>query len=200
MPADKQRNNRRGSKGRGGRPSKLTPARIERLASLLEAGNFFEQACRLADVSPSTAYSWLARGRDEEAAAAAAAEEEAEEEAEAGVEAPMPKPSLFRRFAEAVELAEARVEDRALSGILAAGERDWRALAWFLEHRFPVHWGRVSRVTATATIEEGPAEPLLLLLTVQERQVAADELAAWRSEKQALLRDDPTAQLHAPPG
>jgi transposase len=34
-----------------------------------------------------------------------------------------------------------RVEEACVSGILRAGQDDWRALAWVLERRWPRRWG-----------------------------------------------------------
>lgn len=51
-------------------------------------------------------------------------------------------------FRNAVELAEAHPVINSVSGILSAGKKDWRALAWWLEHcpRTKEAWKRVEQL------------------------------------------------------
>jgi hypothetical protein len=72
---------RRGASGQPsarGRPSKLTPAREERILAALRAGNYLETAGRLAGISSSTLHKWRSEFPEfSEAVDAARAEAEA---------------------------------------------------------------------------------------------------------------------------
>lgn len=168
-----------------GRPSKLTPARIERVCDSLRAGNFFKVACRAANLSESCGRKWLRRGREE-----AEAREDREDTGEDA-----PDDLLFLQFFHAVTRAECEAEAGAVAGILAAGRADWRALAWYLERKHPDHWGRVDRLKAQITgKDEGPFEVEITSAVLAE---AAGELASWREEQRALVGE--WMQRPAPP-
>lgn len=53
--------------------------------------------------------------------------------------------SLYRQFYEAMEESRSFAETEAVKGILAAGKRQWQALAWFLERRYPERWALKKR-------------------------------------------------------
>lgn len=71
-----------------------------------------------------TFYTWLQKG---------------EEDYERGVS------SLYRQFYEAMEESRSIAETEAVKGILEAGKKQWQALAWFLERRYPERWGQKKR-------------------------------------------------------
>ncbi len=99
------------------RPTKLTPDVRDRIATMIQAGAYAEQAARAAGISSSTYYSWLERGE--------------------GGERP------FSEFSEAVKTAEAVAEQERVERIqYAAADGTWQAAAWWLERRFPGRWGR----------------------------------------------------------
>jgi hypothetical protein len=54
--------------------------------------------------------------------------------------------SIYREFWESIQKAEAAAEARAVSGVMAAGRRNWTAYAWYLERKFPDRWGRKDKV------------------------------------------------------
>ncbi len=115
----------------GGRPTKLTPEVIKRIASALKAGAYPENAAAWAGVKPSTLRSWLY----------AAAQ-------------PGCKSKILREFSAALDkaLSEAELSD---IGVItrAAQSGDWKAAAWRLERRFPKRWGR--RDASTVTVQGG---------------------------------------------
>lgn len=98
-------------RGRTGTP-KLTPELVERITVLLRRGLYRETACATVGISSRTLRHWLQRA------------------SEGG-----PHSARFRRFAEAIEKAEAEAEGIAAAAIMKAGMEDWRALAWILERR-----------------------------------------------------------------
>jgi transposase len=103
-----------------GRRIKLTRELLHEITARLAGGLYFDTACRLCSVSPSSGYGWLARGR-------ALAEQYPDDLPEQAEE------SLFLEFLEAVENAKAEAEARSVLGIREAGKTDWRAHAWYLE-------------------------------------------------------------------
>ncbi|MFJ7137991.1 hypothetical protein [Streptomyces fungicidicus] len=148
----------RTSNRRRGRPSLLTPERVEAIVAASAVGANTFLAAEAAGVSRATLARWLARGRD--AAEARDAGEPAASHDDAYVD-------LFRR----VGLARAQMATRALARVLQAGagslvleervrtytdpvtgldveERqirylrpDWRAAAWWLTRVFPNQYG-----------------------------------------------------------
>lgn len=124
------------------RPTKLTQAVHEAIVSALETGNYFDTACEHAGIAESTGYSWLARGR---------AELERRESPRVKVgTAQWDKEQPFVEFVEAVSRVSAAVEMATIATIQRLGQDDWRALAWFMEHRYPKKWGKQVKEVAGA--------------------------------------------------
>jgi len=134
----------------GGRPSKLTPARVERLHDALRLGLSQQLASHHAGISPRTYRNWMKRG----------------EEAQRGEYATFFADSQ-RAVAQGVLALVEAINDAAVAG-------DWRAAAWLLERRFPQDYAR-SRVEhgdpddgprdikITEIIVQGPAKGPVLL-------------------------------------
>lgn len=102
--------------GRGGRPTKLTPALIAQLACTVARGNYVEVACAEVGIAKSTFYEWLQRG---------------------GAASSGP----CREFSDAIKKAQASAEARDLAVIDAAAQAGvWQAAAWKLERRSPERW------------------------------------------------------------
>lgn len=116
------------------RPTKLTPARQKDIEEAILAGNYFGAACEYAGIDERTGYNWMARGRDE----LARRENPRVKEGTAQWE----KEEDFVQFFQTITRASARVEVRVVAKIQQAGDEDWRALAWFMEHRYPTKWGK----------------------------------------------------------
>lgn len=105
-----------------GRRLKLTPELIEQAAKLIAGGNYASTVFQMLGVGESTWYRWLEKGRDSKGR------------------------SIYREFWESIQKAEAAAEARAVSGVMAAGRRNWTAYAWYLERKFPDRWGRKDKV------------------------------------------------------
>lgn len=113
------------------RPTKLTPELQEEILGYIKEGMYIEPACALAHVTRQTYHNWKTWG----------------EEGGEGENA-----ELYREFFDAATHAEAVAQHSATVGIcdaadvqtLAENEKpgDWRALAWFLERRFPALYGK----------------------------------------------------------
>jgi hypothetical protein len=100
-----------------GRPTKLTPQRRDDLTLLLAQGVPIKLAASATNVSPRSVRRWLREGDLRERVAEV-------------------------RAAEQVDLhGAASAEARLVVLILRASEHDWRASAWWLEHRWPEMWG-----------------------------------------------------------
>jgi hypothetical protein len=115
---------------KGGRPSKFTPERRERLLLSLRAGAFFQVACASAGISDSLGYEWLQQGK---------ADQDAGEETE------------HAKFLDAYTRACAEIELR-LQQIWLGGMQDNPGEAGkFLAARFPSRWGRREIVARVET-------------------------------------------------
>lgn len=103
-------------------PTKCTPERAERLIELVRQGSFREAACAAVGVTPKSLRTWL-------------------QLADQGDE-------RYVEFARKLREAEAHVENDCVFTIKSLGSDDWRALAWYLEKRFPNRFGdmRVAKV------------------------------------------------------
>ena len=109
------------SKAKTGRPSKLTESRMEKLIEALRAGAYRIDACRAAGIHYNTLLAWEKKG-------------EAQEKGE------------FSEFLDALRKAEAEAVITNVGVITrAAQDGDWRAAAWFLEHKYPDKWARVEK-------------------------------------------------------
>jgi hypothetical protein len=109
------------SKAKTDRPSKLTESRMEKLIEALRAGAYRIDACRAAGIDYNTLLAWEKKG-------------EAQEKGE------------FSEFLDALRKAEAEAVITNVGVITrAAQDGDWRAAAWFLEHKYPDKWARVEK-------------------------------------------------------
>ena len=103
--------------GHGGRPTKFSPELGTRIIDLLRTGMYVETVSAAVGLHKDTLYRWLKRGA-------------------------RAKTGALREFSDAFQKAVIEQEQRALIGIQLHGKREWTALAWFLERRFPDRWGR----------------------------------------------------------
>ena len=104
---------------------KLTEEAHASIVDALRAGNYVEDAVAAAGLHKATYYRWIEQG-------------------EADLE--HDKDTAQARLCDAVRQASAASEVEYLTIIREAGERgQWRAAAWFLEHRYPDKWGPRSK-------------------------------------------------------
>lgn len=141
--------------GTRGHLSKFTPEVVERIVSLLAAGNYDGTAATAAGISPKTFYVWLRRGAPDGPAADA----------------------RYRDFRRRVERAQSEGEARNVALIARAATDNWQAAAWLLERRHPERWARLSQrpQTEDPAPAEKPADPF----------DEVDELASRRRERPA---------------
>jgi transposase-like protein len=106
-----------------GRPPKLDNEKIEKFCDLIIQGRSFAKAAIMIGVSPSTLQRWLKRGRNEQDG------------------------SMYRKLVdmvdEATELSEFELRHRV--SLAGQDSKNWRALAWMLERRFPEKYGKQSQ-------------------------------------------------------
>ncbi len=113
-----------------GRPSKLTPQFREEFVNLIKYGNYVETACAMMGIDRSTYYYWMKKGENSKRA------------------------TKYRKFYLEVEHAKAWSEARDLAILKKHAETNWRAMAWYLERRYPGHWGeKVVRIPVTSDID-----------------------------------------------
>lgn len=111
-----------------GRPTKLNRDRHDRIVQMLRSGNYRDAAARAAGIAPSTLYSWLERGSNEQV-------------------------GPYHDFAAAVDQAEAEAEVYAVAIIRRAMADNYRAAVTYLERRHPERWRR--RNTTELTGKDG---------------------------------------------
>ncbi|WP_331721804.1 hypothetical protein OG596_38660 (plasmid) [Streptomyces sp. NBC_01102] len=199
---------------RPGRPSLLTPERVDAIVRASAVGAATSLAAEAAGVSRATLARWMGRGRD--AAEAREAGEPADPRDDAYVD-------LYRR----VEQARARMATQALARVLQAGagslvleervrtytdpvtgldveERqvhylrpDWRAAAWWLARVFPEHYGPNAK-SFDQVLDEFTAQEL----HDEHDRAEPTELAGLAERLQLALAqtapDTPPAELPAP--
>jgi hypothetical protein len=104
-----------------GRPSKLTESRMEKLIEALRSGSYRIDACRAAGVHYNTLLAWEKKGESRTS-------------------------GEYVEFLEALRRAEAEAVVSSVEVITkAATDGDWRAAAWFLEHKYPNNWARLDK-------------------------------------------------------
>jgi hypothetical protein len=124
---------------KSGRPPKLTPELIEKIADVVRAGNYIDTAAVFCGVSKASLHDWMKRGHEQ-------------------------KRGRYRDFLDAMEQAQATADVRDHANITKAGGRDWRASAEHLRLRHPNRYakktvdvgnadGKAFGVTVTDTVE-----------------------------------------------
>lgn len=71
-------------------------------------------------------------------------------------------------LAERVEVAEQQAEIDAVKTIRTAG--DWKAMAWFLERKFPERWAQTHKQQADSTLKELQAKKLEVEIKILEQE------------------------------
>ncbi len=104
---------------------KLTTEIQQKICDAIRAGNFLVTAAVYAGVGKTALHEWLKRGANEDK-------------------------GIYRDFVAGVEKANADAETRAvLLVIKSASAGSLQASTWFLERKFPHHWGRRDKLDAT---------------------------------------------------
>ncbi len=127
-----------------GRKTKLTPEVQDTIVEYISQGNYDYIAAQAAGVCKETFYDWIARG-------------------EAGEEP-------FLQFLHSVKKAETAREAITVNKVLAAGDRDWRALATYLERKYPARWGRKD----TTNVNLGGQDGKPLVFNIQLKPINDD--------------------------
>ena len=104
-----------------GRRPKLTKELVKKAISLKSDGMSDKDICIACDVSQSAFYRWQENGG---------------------------KSDLQRELVEGLKKAESNYKGALLRSIKEQGKKDWRALCWLLERKYPEEYSRVDRVTA----------------------------------------------------
>ena len=147
------------SKKRNGRPPKLTPEVQARIEQSLRAGNYREVAARFAGVSARTVKAWYAEGK---------------KHSNKG------RSSQFRDFYGAVNKAEADAEVLVVGRLMAAASHDVKAMAFWLERKHSVRWGRPApKQEIELTGKDGG--PVKVTKEVTEAEV----LALWKAHEKS---------------
>lgn len=137
-----------------GRPSKLTPERVEILVDALRAGNFENVAARLAGIGERTFHRWMSQG----------AEPDADEE--------------FRHFRQLVLSSVDHAERTAVEAWRRHFDGDWRAAKEFLQCRYTKQWAKAERQR-----NGQPATNVTVNTQVNIVEAALDQLDERRQKK-----------------
>jgi transposase-like protein len=113
----------------GGRPTKFTPETRERILDAIGRGATRDSAAGAAGITATLLYRWLQRGRRDR---------RKHEQTE------------FVEFIEALEKKEAEFLNKTIGRIIIAGKKNWTALAWWAERRYPAQWGDQRKAIAEA--------------------------------------------------
>jgi transposase len=130
-----------------GRPTVLTPALINQVASLLRSGCLIETAAAAVGITRETLYAWLRK----------AAKLEILRQTEFSAERPFEltgEDALLIDFSDTYKKALAIAELQNVATIKRASRKYWQAAAWLLERRYPQRWGRRIRAEITALDDE----------------------------------------------
>lgn len=114
---------------KNGRPLKLTPELIEKMASVVRIGNYLDTAARFCGVDKLSFYSWMKKGHAQ-------------------------KRGIYRDFLNAMEEAQAAADVRDHGHIASASGKDWRAAVEHLRLRNQARYG-AKRVELTGA-DGGP--------------------------------------------
>ena len=104
-----------------GRRPKLTKELVKKAIALKSDGMSDKDICIACGVSQTAFYRWQENGG---------------------------KSDLQRELVEGLKKAESDYKGALLRSIKEQGEKDWRALCWLLERKYPEEYSRVDRVTA----------------------------------------------------
>jgi len=124
------------SRGEGlmaGRPTSLTPAVQDAIASAMAKGHYRRTAALLAGISERTFYNWEERGENGEEPYATFLQAVKKAEAQA----------------EAALLDEIRTAQGSIPGEGGRGPDLWQAKAWVMERRWPKRWAARVRQAVT---------------------------------------------------
>ena len=106
------------------RQTKLTNKSTELLRQALMTGISYASACSYAGFSYSAFAAWRAEAYRER-----------------GPDEP-PLPYALIRLREMLDEVSAELEKLRVADLTIAAKTEWQAAAWFLERRYPEHWGR----------------------------------------------------------
>ena len=110
-----------------GRPEKIDPTIIKKIADAVRAGNYIETAAAYAGIHKDTLYQWLKKGAREES-------------------------GIYREFSDAIKEALAYSEMEDGKTIKRQSRKNWQAAAWRLERRFPQRWGKKETLSADFSV------------------------------------------------
>ena len=124
-------------RGRYTSPTALIPSsvqsidehKIRTLRKAISLGNTFSTACAVAEVDYDLCRRWMALGGYPLSG----------RETKDSVR-PEDAQEPYKTFASVMRAAAAEAEDRAVQQVVSAGNRDWRASAFWLERRNPDEW------------------------------------------------------------
>jgi len=142
----------------------IDETKTEVLCRALIMGNTHTTACKLANINYDLFRRWMALGGHPLSATK-----------KNDVVDPGLAEEPYATFARAVVEAKATAESRAVNQIIAAGDRDWKAAAWYLEKSNPDEWAPEKK---NASIQIGTTSGVQIFLPDNGRADANKALEA----------------------
>lgn len=143
-------------KRKQGRPSKISEELVNQFCECMELGLPIGTACDLVGITYATYYNYREKG-----------EEEIEWMEENGEDSPRPENKLFYEFLKTTTRSRAKGVATAIRKIREAGEKDWKAEAWYLERCHSSDFGKKSEVDVTSGGEKLDG-PVLYMPTMRD--------------------------------
>jgi hypothetical protein len=84
----------------------------------------------------------------------------------------------FVEFLEALQKREAEFLNKTIRRIISAGKKNWTALAWWAERRYPAQWGDQRKAIAEAKRRIAELEKIIdgLVAQMESRTSAAERI------------------------
>ncbi len=119
-----------GTKGAGGRPTKLTPELKDKIVSYIRVGNYIETAVQACGIAKRTFYHWLDRANKEI--------QRLEDNPKARLRQ---SEEIYVDFLNAIEKAQAEAEAKDVMLLAQFAKTDSNVVRWRLERKHPQRWG-----------------------------------------------------------
>jgi hypothetical protein len=133
-----------------GRPTKLNPEVIAKMAESVRGGNYPEVAAVAAGITATTYHNWMKRGRDLAERLSKSGD---------GPETLSESERPYLEFVESINAASAECETNLVAVIVEAAERGEKGALEFLSRRFPRRWAK--RQAPPASFDDDDSTPII---------------------------------------
>lgn len=103
--------------------SKLTPETCEAICTSIAKGNTIKYSVMKEGIHESTFYNWMKKGEESKT-----------------------QRGIYYEFFESIKKAQEEGKNHLVRGIQEHGKKNWQAMAWLLERKYPHEFGRRENV------------------------------------------------------